>query len=420
MALLYSKEHWTYNGSSWAITSRNSKIQDKSITLDYHARKAAGEFIPPTPYRVETLDSSEPFWTRKVYGNQSGNLLYQTSNSTGFGLTPWKAGHPIWEQNLRSKLLSKLQDTEVNVPLALLEADKAFYLVAGTLAKLRTGLRSVRRGDFRHAADTLGITLSQRKRKRLERRKRIIDKSFRDDGQLRLDQFSGNWLEYRYGWTPLLMDVYAAATIATDGLNHHKAETFSKDMIKLTVREKITDQKISETITSNPFLGSNTLSGEGSVADGVHSLVVWMKLIDELAVFKSQLGLNNPALVAWELIPFSFIADWFLPIGDAIKSYSAYAGYEFAYGYESWKEDITLKNGTFTFTNWKGSLETIDPSYWRTRSYRRTLLTGFDDLRVNVFSTPSGLNALRTMDAITLFQRFVSSESKLIERTARF
>jgi hypothetical protein len=30
----------------------------------------------------------------------------------------------------------------------------------------------------------------------------------------------------------------------------------------------------------------------------------------------SSLGLTNPLNVAWELVPFSFVVDWFIPIGD--------------------------------------------------------------------------------------------------------
>lgn len=34
----------------------------------------------------------------------------------------------------------------------------------------------------------------------------------------------------------------------------------------------------------------------------------------------SRLGLTNPALLAWELVPFSFVADWFVNIGDCLQS----------------------------------------------------------------------------------------------------
>jgi hypothetical protein len=37
-------------------------------------------------------------------------------------------------------------------------------------------------------------------------------------------------------------------------------------------------------------------------------------------------GISNPALVAWELVPFSFVADWFVPVGDWLKQLDALLG----------------------------------------------------------------------------------------------
>lgn len=42
----------------------------------------------------------------------------------------------------------------------------------------------------------------------------------------------------------------------------------------------------------------------------------------------SYISLGNPAEWIWEGIPFSFLIDWFLPIGDWINSWDALSGYE--------------------------------------------------------------------------------------------
>jgi len=36
--------------------------------------------------------------------------------------------------------------------------------------------------------------------------------------------------------------------------------------------------------------------------------------------------LTNPALVAWELVPFSFVADWFVPIGSWLTAIAPLIG----------------------------------------------------------------------------------------------
>lgn len=40
----------------------------------------------------------------------------------------------------------------------------------------------------------------------------------------------------------------------------------------------------------------------------------------ELRLWIGALGLNNPVGVVWELVPFSFVIDWFLPIGKLIDT----------------------------------------------------------------------------------------------------
>jgi hypothetical protein len=40
----------------------------------------------------------------------------------------------------------------------------------------------------------------------------------------------------------------------------------------------------------------------------------------------SRLGLINPASVAWELVPFSFVVDWFTGFGSYLDSFTELAG----------------------------------------------------------------------------------------------
>ena len=42
----------------------------------------------------------------------------------------------------------------------------------------------------------------------------------------------------------------------------------------------------------------------------------------------SYYGLDNPTLAVWEAMPYSFVVDWFLPVGDYLSSLSAFNGIE--------------------------------------------------------------------------------------------
>lgn len=40
----------------------------------------------------------------------------------------------------------------------------------------------------------------------------------------------------------------------------------------------------------------------------------------------NRLGLTNPASVVWELIPFSFVVDWFVNVSDFLNQFSEFHG----------------------------------------------------------------------------------------------
>jgi len=56
------------------------------------------------------------------------------------------------------------------------------------------------------------------------------------------------------------------------------------------------------------------------------------------------LHLNDPLSVAWEVMPWSFVADWFLPIGDYLGAVDFYRSFDINYIVRSEK---VVRQGTF-------------------------------------------------------------------------
>ena len=52
---------------------------------------------------------------------------------------------------------------------------------------------------------------------------------------------------------------------------------------------------------------------------------------------------SNPLLTAWELVPYSFVVDWFVPIGDFINQYASTDGLVFISGTESLSVNYTAQ-----------------------------------------------------------------------------
>jgi len=110
------------------------------------------------------------------------------------------------------------------------------------------------------------------------------------------DEISGRWLELQYGWLPLVGDIQAAAEAVGNLVERPTQRTFR---VSRSVRK-------SERVQWGNYLYvKNTY---------VHKR--YMKVTIFAAPNPFTLNLVDVATVAWEKTSYSFVADWFLPIGD--------------------------------------------------------------------------------------------------------
>lgn len=145
---------------------------------------------------------------------------------------------------------------------------------------------------------------------------------------------------------------------------------------------------------------SGTISGGHqstvTVSTGARCGIV-AAVIDPVIHSLSQQGLINPASIAWDLVPYSFVFDWLLPIGDILRGYESELGLQFISGYISQR---TTANVTTTVTpydtgSFRGSgTSTTDETF----RFTRTGLTSFPMpsmyIKKNWASTWHGAEAL--------------------------
>lgn len=212
---------------------------------------------------------------------------------------------------LDNKIRNKLND-ELNAAVMLAESAKSVDSVAKRLSTVYQAAASLRKGDFLGAWKRLGYPprkkLSSRRRRSLK--KEIVDEKYRG--------FASDWLELQYGWLPLLSDIHNAVEYASNR---------PKSVFIRAAETEEDSQSFSLTVRSNIDGGS-----------GKHQFVqksTWRKsYIAEVhpdAPFLKRLaetGMLNPLTVAWELVPFSFVVDWFLPVGSFLSSLTATLGIE--------------------------------------------------------------------------------------------
>jgi uncharacterized protein YlaN (UPF0358 family) len=112
---------------------------------------------------------------------------------------------------------------------------------------------------------------------------------------------SGRWLELQYGWLPAIGDAYEAA----------KAFAALQEGRKNTVRVV---HKVVKPIEGSAAPTLYQCPGTSEVIGAIE-----YEMSEELS-FATSLGLTDPLSVAWEIIPFSFVIDWFYPIGTFLDN----------------------------------------------------------------------------------------------------
>lgn len=120
------------------------------------------------------------------------------------------------------------------------------------------------------------------------------------------------WLEYQYGWRPLVGSIH---------------DIVAKDFPPLPERYI----KKSKTISFDRRL--DTMYTYGYARATCAFIAQMTHPVDATA---TKLGLTNPASIAWEVVPFSFVIDWFIPVSTWLKSLDTF------YGYRITEKSITL------------------------------------------------------------------------------
>jgi len=181
----------------------------------------------------------------------------------------------------------------------LAEAPEALKMITGTATTIANSLHRLKHKDFVGAARVLvqGTPREGHKIPKVPATKSL----------------SSRWLELQYGWLPLLSDAKSGAEQLADVLNVPRRQRYSAK-----VREERVTKTVHEWGASGTPCGSMIFQAQ-SQATRIHERTL-RAYISEGPTVPQMLGLLNPELVAWELLPYSFVADWFIPIGDWLEA----------------------------------------------------------------------------------------------------
>lgn len=167
------------------------------------------------------------------------------------------------------------------------------------------------------------------------------------------------YLSYKMGVVPLLHDLEGAVKV----LSQNKA-------LRRTARS---NEVLSVTTTDVQTFGDNGMSWGITKSSSRTLSIRYGILYEDTAVGRAvaQLGLSRPLSSAWELVPYSFVVDWFVGVGDwldanqpslASKTLCAWASTRDQRSFVATvNQTQKVRIGSFTIEgSWSGTLTNIE------------------------------------------------------------
>lgn len=184
-----------------------------------------------------------------------------------------------------SSFMDKVKGDQASLGATLGEWRSAQEMIVGRATQLVQGIKCAKRGDF------LGL-------------KRVWGKHAGIRPRVRAA--GGQVLEYSFGWAPLVSDINTALEVVHNRLPPFKVKKrkafTSKDKVVLSYGS------VERVVELESFIG--------------WELRAYLDIENPNTALAQSLGLVNLASVAWELVPNSYVIDYFFNVSDFLGSYT--------------------------------------------------------------------------------------------------
>lgn len=234
-----------------------------------------------------------------------------------------------------NKLLSNMSQNKVNVAQFIAERRQTASLVASTALRLYQAINNLKRGNL------VGVSHS------------LLGSGPKSRVQRAVGGIPEQWLALQYGWKPLLQDVYGSCEELAN-----LAAGVQPDVIEVSASASTTIDDCSfVTGGDGGWIPPVEWKSSGGSVHGHGSIVSTVSV--DFINGASRTGIINPVTLAWELLPWSFVVDWFLPVGNFLERCNASDGLTFSRGYiaQKWSMNwrASLHGSPHTSDGWSGT-----------------------------------------------------------------
>lgn len=251
-----------------------------------------------------------------AYHLEKNRTLYgmgEAANGIVYPLNPRvlpPVGH--FDANANNKLIlklgNKLRATDFDASVSIAGLPQSLRLIGDTAHSIAKCFDRLRHGNIMGAARALGLKGTKKHGTVLDPRTNKIHNL--PDGTYDYnmpESFGQAVLAVQYGWRPLLADVHDSMGGLAAVLNKPRT-TKVRTRVQVGGSRLVQQDAIYRQVYYTKKNITLFLQEENNPANGSHI---------------NQLNLDDPLAAAWELTPWSFVADWFIPIGSFLASRSA-------------------------------------------------------------------------------------------------
>lgn len=308
----YYDQYWTYSDEWPEGTDRVDQLHsslipegtteilpktvlESGVTQNYHVLLAKGELVPFTARHVirEYCENSHPTATgeAKSSGSCTTGIWLSTKSSRGGitgGLVDVRGTCPDPTLDSFDPLLTK----------ALGEANTGALLILLELAESPKTVRLVANAVF---------TFKKRREKLL----RLLRKKYktRRTKTQTYNIFADMWLEYRYGWRQLY---FSSRDVA------QSFDVLSQDKHFVVNTGRAYSSKVENGTCGATY---NNAWGQTQALSKTASTTLEQRAVVSLQVYKALAALDfNLVGLGYELVPYSFVLDWFVNVGDVARA----------------------------------------------------------------------------------------------------
>ena len=299
--IVYGENRWASQPYKYYADRRRVIAMVDVITEDFHRRSRNGEIINNPMWKVSYQRVEMP---SNVHGTGTGNetCTYWELNflpEAGFNYdlhsTPQSAVDALCDLYSSDSLVAQTK-AWANIDVSEMQA-------WASLGEMPETIRMI--VDLLKQAFKLTIAAKRGDTKTLLREVKKLRK---------FDTYADIWLLWRYGIRPLIGDITSLLKVLDAKPIVGKRQTF-RGKHTLVYDDVVTNSHVNWSAGGAGWDFKTTERLFATFRAGV-MVQIENSINSGLAI----LGLDNPLEAIWELIPFSFIIDWFVNVGDVISA----------------------------------------------------------------------------------------------------